>query len=269
MKRLPVIGAALAALCLATAGPVLAAVPSNDTYAGRAAIGALPFLTTADTTEATSDADDAEANAACGAPATDASVWYEYTAPADGPVLVETSGSSYGAGVIVATGSPGSFVVESCGPGMVAFNAVAGVAYAIVVFDDQFDGAGNGGTLELSVTEPPGAPTLDIQVNASGGFDARTGLATVAGTITCSGGVAEGKNWVEVQLSQLVGRIRLNASGAATFSCDGTTQPWSVVLGSDAGKFAGGKASVRAFAFACGIFECGDDEVQATVTLRK
>lgn len=58
-----------------TAAPAAAAPPTNDTFAGSVVIGAVPFSATVDTTEATTDAIDTQANAGCGAPATDASVW--------------------------------------------------------------------------------------------------------------------------------------------------------------------------------------------------
>src|SRR5215207_3139128 len=108
-------GAASVALALTTvvltAAPALAAPPSNDTYAGRTVVGSVPFTQTLDTTDATTDADDAELNAQCGAPVTDASVWYQFTAEADGAMVVDVSESSFSAGVIVATGSPGNWTV--------------------------------------------------------------------------------------------------------------------------------------------------------------
>src|SRR6266542_2535438 len=91
--------AAVAALVIATVvnagGSAYAAAPSNDTYPGRVVVGALPFSATLDTTEATTDADDAELNANCGAPATDASVWYQHTAATDSGLVADMSTSSY------------------------------------------------------------------------------------------------------------------------------------------------------------------------------
>jgi len=81
--------------------PAIAAPPSNDTIGG-ATVVSLGFSQTLDTTEATTDADDAQLNATCGAPATDASVWYSFTATADGGVVVDVSQSDYSAGVLVA-----------------------------------------------------------------------------------------------------------------------------------------------------------------------
>ena len=69
----------LAALVLAfstlavSAPAALAAAPGNDTFAGATA-AAIGFNATLNTSEATTDADDAKLNTDCGAPATDASL---------------------------------------------------------------------------------------------------------------------------------------------------------------------------------------------------
>ena len=76
MKRAPILISIVALASMGLAAPVLAAAPGSDVYSGRTVIAAVPFSDSMDTTEATTDADDAEANAGCGAPATDASVWY-------------------------------------------------------------------------------------------------------------------------------------------------------------------------------------------------
>jgi len=110
------IGAAAIAVGLILLGsaPAYAAAPSNDTFGGAIAIGAIPFMTTLDTSEATTDADDSAANANCGAPSMDASVWFSTTPAADGALIVDVSASSYSAGVLVVTGAPGSFQIWAC-----------------------------------------------------------------------------------------------------------------------------------------------------------
>src|SRR5207247_1328806 len=100
-------------------------------FGGATVIAALPFTDTIDTTEATTDADDAEMNVAeCGAPATDASVWYTVTPSADAFLVADVSSSNYSAGAIVATGSPGNFSFVTCGPGAVVWEATSGQAYS-------------------------------------------------------------------------------------------------------------------------------------------
>ena len=78
----------------------------------------LPYTQTLDVTGATTDADDAEVNETCGAPVTNNSVWYTFTAGAsDTALVVDTTGSDYSSGVIIATGSPGAADDASVRPG--------------------------------------------------------------------------------------------------------------------------------------------------------
>lgn len=267
MKRFAILGSLMLMASLAMAGPALAAAPSNDTYTGRQVVS-LGFSATVDTTEATTDADDAEMNSAdCGAPATDASVWYEYTAATDGFVAIDVSGSSYSAGLIVSTGSPGSFALQTCGPGAAIFEAVTGETYAILAFDDQQDGAGNGGTLEIAIAEAPPPPEVSLTVNKSGRFDSKTGAAIIGGTITCSGGPVD-FSFIDVQVRQQVGRIFIDGFGTIEgFDCDGSTQPWTVEVFGQNGVFRGGKAISVTFAVACGPFLCGEDFQEHVVQL--
>jgi len=267
MKRLSISISLVALVGLTFVSPVVAAPPGNDLYANRETIAALPFNASVDTTEATTDADDADANSTCGAPATDASVWYEFTPAADTGVIVDVSSSSYSAGVLVATGSPGSFSIVTCAPGAVGFFAAAGETYAILAIDDQFDGGGNGGTLNITVAEIPPPPEIDVTVNPIGQFNARTGTATISGSVTCSSDASFA--FIDVSLRQTVGRFFVNGFGGMEVFCDGSTQPWSVEVFPDGGQFKGGRTASVTFAIACGIFDCGFDFEERIVRLRR
>jgi len=118
----------------------LAAAPSNDTFPGATAVS-VGFGETLDTSQATTDADDTQLNAACGAPATAASVWYTIQG-SDSVVVVDVSGSDYSAGVIVGTGTQGNLTTVACGPGSTSFFAAAGTTYYVLAIDDQQDGSG-------------------------------------------------------------------------------------------------------------------------------
>jgi len=266
MKRVAFLISIVAILSLGMAAPVLAAVPDNDAYDGRTVIDSIPFTQSIDTTEATTDADDAEANdpILCGAPATDASVWYESVAPADGFFLVDVSASDFPAGVIVASGSPGGLTFVTCGPGAVIFAGVSGVAYAILAFDFF---TATGGMLNITVDEVPPPPVVELTVDPAGSFNARTGAATIRGTVTCTGGDEFAK--LSVQVSQTVGRFKFFGEGGTNVTCDGTIQPWSAEAISQAGKFGGGKASVLAHLFTCNIAGCTEGAAERVVTLKK
>jgi len=255
----------VAVASLGLAVPVFAAAPTGDVYSGRTVVGALPFTDSVDTTEATTDSNDAELAAQCGGPATDASVWYEYTATSDAGFIVDTNSSTYSTGIIVATGSPGSFSLVTCNAGSSFVPSTAGETYTILVFDYQGDGGGNGGTLNIGIGEIPPPPVLDVTIARSGSFDAQTGAATIRGTLSCTGGDVEGKNIIDVQVGQQIGRIKFSGYGFSTFPCDGTAHTWSADVFSDSAKFAGGKATVTLYAAATGTG--GSDEVQATATV--
>ncbi len=260
------LAAATALLTVGLAGPpALAAAPSNDAYGGAVVIPAVPFSTTIDTTEATTDADDVELNV-CGAPAMDASVWYRFTATADEAYIADVSASDYSAGVFVATGAPGGFTVLECGPGGVAWQAMAGETYSIIVIDDQQDGGGNGGSMSLVIDVAPPPPALEASIDPTGRFDARTGTATISGTLECS--EEAGAAFVEAQLTQRVGRLLIRGFGFTEVLCDGTAQPWSMEVIGDNGLFKGGKAATVTFSIACGLASCSEYFAERTVQLK-
>jgi len=255
----------VAAVLLLTGGVAVAA-PNNDTFQGRTPIGALPFSDMVDTTTATTDGDDAELNSACGAPATDASVWYEYTAAADGAIVIDVAASSYSTGVLVGTGGPGNWTIVTCGPYGVILPTTAGQTYAILAIDDQYDGGGNGGTLKIDVFEAPPPPAVDVTVDPFGSVNPHTGTATVRGTVTCTG--EPDITLIQTELRQQVGRFTIIGRGLTGFVCDGATHPWSVNVRSENGKFSGGKAADATLAVACGQILCGFDYEERRVMLR-
>jgi hypothetical protein len=226
-----------------SAPAALAAAPANDTFGG-ATTASIGFSEVLDTTEATTDADDAQLNSVCGAPATDASVWYAFSNPTDVNVAVDVSQSNYTAGVLVGVGTQGSLSIVACGPDAVAFFASAGTTYYVLAIDDQLDGGGNGGSLSISFRELPPPPTIGLTLNSKGTFD-RQGVATISGTVSCSSPVPV---IVQGQVVQHVGRINITAEFFTFVFCDGETA-WSAPVQSPGGKFAGGKATVDAFAF--------------------
>ena len=263
--RILVVGFALMAL-LAGPATAFAAAPGNDSYGGATLIGSLPFDQSLDTSDATTDATDADANANCGAPATLASVWYDFTPSTDNGYIVDVSGSSYSAGVIVVSGSPGSFNVETCGPGTVSFFGYAATEYHILAFSDT---AGvNGGTLAFHMEAAPPPPALTMTIDKVGHVNAKTGIASISGTWSCTGQA----DFSEIfgDLRQPVGRFTIHGSfDLSGGACDGTVQRWSTFVYPDNGKFAGGKSAAFAYTYACGILTCSDTYATQTVLLRK
>lgn len=263
-KMLAVLALAISALGV-SAPAALAAPPNNDTFAG-ATLAAFGFSEVLDTTEATTDADDVQLNATCGAPSTAASVWYTF-AGSDTGVVIDVSQSNYPAGVLVGVGSQGNLQTVACAPGAVAFFAASGTTYYVLAIDDQSDGGGNGGLLSISFNEIPPPPTVDITVNPYGTVNARTGIATISGTYTCTNG-----DFIDVFVDarQNVGRFTIFGSGGFFDfgTCDGASHTWSADVFPQNGKFAGGKTLTLNFATSCGLFECGFGFVEQKVQLR-
>ncbi|HEX6054767.1 MAG TPA: DUF6299 family protein [Intrasporangium sp.] len=269
-RFLAAIAAALTSLTV-VGSPALAAPPGNDTFSGAETITAVPFSTSLDTTEATTDADDAELSAAgadvCGVPpAMDASVWFSFTPTDDNTLLADARASDFGAGVFVATGAPGSFTVLGCGPGGAVWDAVANETYYIVVIDDQTDGAGNGGQMELTLDVAPPPPALDVTVNNTARFDSKTGSAILSGTIMC-GSDAEFA-FLEAQVTQRVGRLLIRGSGGTEVTCDDTVRPWELEVIGDNGLFKGGKAISATFSAACGAVFCSEYSAENQIQLK-
>ena len=244
-----------------------AAAPGNDLFSGATVVPSIPFSDSVNTTEATTDADDAQLNTFCGAPATDASVWYAIQGT-DSTVVVDVSASDYSAGVLVGTGTQGSLDLVTCGPGAVAFFAAAGTTYYILAIDDQLNGDGlNGGTLNLSMFEIV-SPTIDtFTVNRYGRVNTRTGVATISGTYSCSHA-----DFIDVFVDarQPVGRFTILGSGEFFDfnTCDGEIHQWSAQVFPDNGKFAGGKTLTLNFATSCGPLECAFGFAEQRVQLR-
>lgn len=152
-------GAALAASVLSASAVAVVAPPSNDAFAAATAVGALPYYQTLDTTGATGEAAiDGEAAALCAIPITAATVWYTFTAPEARAYQVDVTNSSYGAGIVVVTGAPGSLHLVACRAKSVGFDLDAGTAVHILVYST---GAA-GGSLHLAVGFAP--PSVDDQV---------------------------------------------------------------------------------------------------------
>ena len=223
-----------------------ASPPANDTPAGATVITTLPTTINEDTTAATTDATDSALNANCGAPATNASVWFTYTAPADGALVADMSASDHSGGLIITDGDPSLLDMLTCGPVSVGVSTQAGHTYFIVAFSDT-PGVQGG---NLSVTFDVG-PMASLTVNPRG-TAFKDGTARVSGTYTCSNANPDFSD-VEGTLVQRVGRGNVSGFFFDTpLTCDGSTQTWSAIVFPDNGsRFAGGKAASVTLVFAC------------------
>jgi hypothetical protein len=243
------------------ASTALAAAPSNDVFTGSTLV-TLGFSETRDTSEATTDATDAELLQTCDAPAANASVWYALDGTGS-RVLVDTSASDYTTGLIVVAGSPGNFTPVTCGASAVAFDTEVGVRYAVLVFDLEGDGS-NGGMLTIAVRESL-QPELVFDVDRDGSIDPRCRDATLTGSYTCTAGTDFS---IFVNASQRDGRSTVAGSGEFLGRCDGTLQRWSVVVAAEQGMFTTGKLNTTSFGVASTIDQGVGYEITQKVKLR-
>jgi hypothetical protein len=255
---------ATATMLVLGALPASAAPPVHDTSAAAKTISTVPFSETVDTTEATTDAEDAALNVSCGAPATSGSVWYKIEAADVFAYAIDVSQSDFTAGVLLATGTPGNLSLLDCGPQSVALLPTPGETYYIMAFSDSPDVVG--GQLVISVTESGPPPEVTMTVNDVGRVDRTTGVATVSGTYTCTG---DG-DFVDVQgtLQQEQGDLQI-AGGFQQFDmkCGGTFE-WSAQATPDSGKFKRGLAATIALTVGCNAVGCNFYQTLEVVRLR-
>src|SRR5688572_8048216 len=111
-----------------------AALPDNDTFAARIALSGTSVSPTGSNVGATGEMDDPDPNFTGGR-----SVWWTWTAPANGYVTITTAGSSFDTMLTVFTGNVVTnltlvaFNDTEGDTSTVSFNATAGTAYQIAV----------------------------------------------------------------------------------------------------------------------------------------
>ena len=247
---------------------VLAAPPANDLRSGAKPV-AIGFSELLDTSEATTDADDAELNGwGCNFPATDASVWYQFVGTGE-TFRIEVFQSNYSASVLI---DFGDFRTFACGTGGMDFPTILGHTYYMMVLDDQRDGGGNGGMLNISIglAPPPPDLTVTLSVDRFGFVDMHTGVVTISGTYSC---VNADSLTVHVVASQELARFLAIGFGMIQeqATCDGSLHRWSADIYSEPGlrQFTGGRTMTRSSASSLGPYGAGSSEfIEQEVILR-
>jgi len=122
--------------------------PPNDNFANRIQLTGLGITTVGYDAGASSEPDEP---GFAGQPALPPTVWWSWTAPVSGLVVVATVGSTVNAYAQVYTGTVLSNLTLIAYP-LESFYAVAGTTYQIQVFGDF---TGSGGGINLEITTPP------------------------------------------------------------------------------------------------------------------
>jgi trimeric autotransporter adhesin len=158
-----------------------ATVPNNDNFANATAIFSIPFTDSTDTTLATTEAGDPVP--ACGDGSRNKSVWYSYTATANGTVQVDTFTSSYNTILSVYTGSAGALTSVACNDdaagsfqSQLTVGMTSGTTYYFMITDSY----SSGGTLAFHLTAA-GTPALSL-ITPTSGVQGATVFATLTGS---------------------------------------------------------------------------------------
>jgi hypothetical protein len=225
------------------ASPAAAAPPANDDFDNAIAFTAVPFETTADTTEATVAPDDPGCIGG-----DEFTVWYRLTLSSTTEVVLDTFGSDYDTTLSAWTGDRGSLNFVACNDdtgslqSRIAFVAEAGVTYHLMVGSFPTTPGGNL-VLHAQVLPPP--LQLGVTLNTSGTVTS-AGAAVIGGRVTCS---RPSDVTVTGTLRQQIGSKVSLGSYRAAVSCTGSTAWQATVLG-ETGLFRRGSASgVAAIAF--------------------
>jgi hypothetical protein len=232
--------------------------PPNDDFNNAAAITAIPFTTTEDTTTATVAADDPFC---AGRSAT---VWFSFTPFANMRIEANTFGSNYDTTLSVWAGNRGSLNLAACNDdsgglqSRVFFNATAGVTYFFMV---SAFGSEPGGHLVLNVQPAPPPLAISLDIAQFGQVDPTTGVATINGTATCNrptfinfSGQLKRKLGTDVISGFFFGFVSCDTSGSWTATI---VSPPSLSNGRSNPLFVPGKAEVFASASAFD-FDAGD-----------
>jgi hypothetical protein len=241
-RRLPL----LTLMILAVSIRAVAAAPSNDAFNRALTVRTLPFVTTQDTTYATTAFGDPQC---VGQGPT---VWFKYRADADGWIEANTIGSGYDTTLSVYYAAAGRTLAQvACNDdsdglqSRLRFHAAAGVTYYVMA---GAYGSGPGGalTIAMDVSADQTNLALDLRIT-SAVLDPATGVVTMRGTVSCS---RPQTGFVAGQIIQKRGNREVAGFFGAEVLCNGSGT-WMAISnrpqaiqgsGSRAAVFAAGRA---------------------------
>ena len=224
------------------------AAAENDDFDGAVIITALPFTDSTNTSEALTAVDDPY----CAGQGP--TVWYTFTAPADGWYEANTFGSEYDTGLGAYTGTRGNLVEIACNDDTFGFASQVVIPLAAgetVYFMVGAYNSAPGGNLVFnlnvgSAPPPPPPPFIaGLTVASAGTVDPVTGIASVGGTATCSR-----LSYLNVfgVLRQRIGRMIVDAPFWASYECDGAT-PWEAQVRAQNALLVAGRVEVYVDAY--------------------
>jgi hypothetical protein len=198
LTSLVLIAAGAIACLLVFVSSAAAAPPANDDFANAQTIAGDTGTLAGTTVDATAETDEPDH---AGYPAL-SSVWYRWTAPADGIASFDTCSADFNTRLAVYTGAALADVAEvasnddsdDCGVGglqsSVSFVARGGVTYEIAV-----DALGATGTFTLAWERAPLPPTNTVRPTVSGSTQDGETLTVTAGSWTSASAISYSYRW--------------------------------------------------------------------------
>jgi hypothetical protein len=257
-----------AAPLVVIAGPAAnAAAPANDELANAVVIqNPLPQTVSVDTTEATAAPTDPP-SAGCFTSPPGATAWFTYTAEATTELVVDYSTENYAGTLDIFVVDDGGALVPyagACGPATFVLEVTAATTYVLLV-SACCDPTAPGGPTTITLRPLP--PPIEIGVTiTSSTVVPRTGVAQIAGAVTCN---------LDVGVGIHAGLLRQRVPGTAAIvdgsfsafvACEEGTGAWTATVTGD-GAFRVGPAHVELAATACERFLCDHFELATTVRL--
>jgi hypothetical protein len=212
--------------------------PANDDFNDALVISALPFTDRVSTVGARTTHDDPLNDETCGFGSIGGhTVWYQFTPSENIRINASTGGSNFLPNIFLYTGTRGDLTRVACNflPRSATFEAVAGETYSLLVGSS---GSEPGGNLVFMVDR---SIEVGVTIDPVGSVDPSTGIATITGTVTCSGSahfeLGAGVQQRDVEASQGA----LGTSG----ECSGVSA-WQGEVQGENGRFVPGSAEVIA-----------------------
>jgi len=212
--------------------------PVNDDFNDARVISVLPFTDRVSTVDARTSHDDPLNDETCGFGSIGGhTVWYQFTPSENIRVNASTPRSDFDPNIFVYTGTRGNLTRVGCNflPSSMTFDALAGETYFLLVGSS---GSEPGGNLVFTVDR---SIEVGVTIDPVGSVDPSTGIATITGTVTCSGSahfeLGAGVQQRDVEASQ--------GALATSGECSGVS-PWQGEVQGENGRFVPGSAEVIA-----------------------
>lgn len=227
------------AVAIAVAGVIggpnaaAAAAPANDDIDDATVVGSLPYQSSTDVADATTEAGEPDD---CG---NARSVWYRYRSPQNARLVASTDGSDYSPQIAVYEGSATALSLVSCRwSAATAFDVEKDRTYFVQV-SGRASSSSPGSSLVFALRRQP---TITAAIHTAAWLKDTTGRTSITGNIRCSSPV---RLRVEIELAQRTSKGFAAGQNVGYLSCQGVL-PWRLVVGRySTAVFRGGPATAE------------------------